>query len=297
MLSGFWYSLKKGAVQMFRNKGMSLASLFSITAMLLILALFFFITVNVNFLSDQLADEFNTIEIFLLDETGVTEARSIADSIAEMDAVSSVKYIPREQAMEEFKERFGDSAYLLDSLADNPLPNALRVELSDLSGGSLVSQVAYGFTGVEDVRFYQEEVDKIQKITKVVQEGALIVIVFLVVVSVLVVSNTIKITVLARQEEIEIMKYIGATNWFVRGPMFLEGMMIGLISSLIALGLSALMYIKLAAGLETDMLQLFNTYLVDPAFVIRNLAWIFVALGVSIGACGSIISMRRFLKV
>lgn len=297
MFSGLWYSLKKGAVQMFRNKGMSIASLFSITAMLLILALFFFITVNVNYLSDQLANEFNTIEIFLKDETSVTEAKNIADSIADMDAVSSVKYITREQAMEEFKLRFGDSAYLLDSLADNPLPNSLRVELSDLGGGALVSQVAYGFTGVEDVRFYQDEVDKIQKVTKVVQEGALVVIVFLVVVSVLVVSNTIKITVLARQEEIEIMKYIGATNWFVRGPMFLEGMLIGLISSLIALGISAFMYIKLAAGMEADMLQIFNTYLVEPAFVIRNLAWIFVALGVSIGACGSIVSMRRFLKV
>ena len=113
----------------------------------------------------------------------------------------------------------------------------------------------------------------------------------------MVVSNTVKLTVLARQEEIEIMKYIGATNWFVRGPMFVEGMLIGLISALIALTIASVLYIKLEAGLQVDMMTLFATTLVDSKFVIINFAWIFVALGVSIGACGSIISMRKFLKV
>lgn len=296
MFSGLWYSLKKGAVQIFRNRGMSVASIFSITAMLLILALFFFITVNVNYLAETVKDEFNTIEVFLLDTTSVSDARTIAESLSSMDEVSTVKYITKDQALEEFKVQWGENAYLLDGLSENPLPNSLRVELADIAGGALVSQVAYGFTGVEDVRFYQDEVEKILNITGVIQKCALVIIIFMVVVSVMVVSNTIKLTVLARKEEIEIMKYIGATDWFVRGPMFMEGMIIGLISALIAIGISAVLYTNLANGLSADAMQLFSTQLVEPSFVIKHLVWIFAALGISIGACGSIISMRRFLK-
>ena len=297
MFSGLWYSLKKAVVQIFRNKGMSLASLFSITAMLLILALFFSFSVNVNYLTEEVKDEFNTIVLFLHDDTKTDEAYKIASSIESMNQVASVKYISKETAMEEFKKSWGDNAYLLDSLPENPLPNSLRIELEDIEGGSLVAQVAYGFSGVEDVRFYQEEVDKVLKVSSVIQKSALVVIVFLVIVSVMVVSNTVKLTVLARQEEIEIMKYIGATNWFVRGPMFVEGMLIGFISACIALGIASFLYIKLEAGLQVDMMTLFATSLVRSDFVIKNLAWIFCALGISIGACGSIISMRRFLKV
>lgn len=297
MISGLWYSLKKGVVQIFRNKGMSAASIISITAMLLILALFFFLTVNVNYLAEEVQDEFNTIEVFLLDETSVSDAKHIAESLASMNQVESVTYITKTQALDEFKVSWGDNAYLLDGLSENPLPNSLRVVLSDISGGSLVSQVAYGFTGVEDVRFYQEEVEKILYITDIIKKSALVIILFLVVISIFVVSNTIKLTVLARKEEIEIMKYIGAGNWFVRGPMFLEGMIIGLISAAIATGISGALYSKFVKSFSEDVIMLFSASLVEPQFIISHLIWIFLSLGISIGACGSIVSMRKFLKV
>jgi len=297
VISGLWYSLKKGVVQIFRNKGMSAASIISITAMLLILALFFFLTVNVNYLAEEVQDEFNTIEVFLLDETSVSDAKHIAESLASMNQVESVTYITKTQALDEFKVSWGDNAYLLDGLSENPLPNSLRVVLSDISGGSLVSQVAYGFTGVEDVRFYQEEVEKILYITDIIKKSALVIILFLVVISIFVVSNTIKLTVLARKEEIEIMKYIGAGNWFVRGPMFLEGMIIGLISAAIATGISGALYSKFVKSFSEDVIMLFSASLVEPQFIISHLIWIFLSLGISIGACGSIVSMRKFLKV
>jgi len=297
MFNGLWYSIKKGIVQIFRNKGMSLASLLSITAMLLILALFFTLTVNVNYLTEQVKDEFDTIEVYLFDDTTIADAQSIASNLASLKEVAKVSYISKDEAMDDFKTQWGDNAYLLDGLSDNPLPNSLRIELSDISGGSVVAQVANGFSGVEDVRFYQDEVDKVLAISGAMQKGALIIIVFLVFVSIMVVSNTVKLTVMARQEEIEIMKYIGATNWFVRGPLFLEGMLIGFISTCIALGISSLLYIKLEEALSAEMLTLLSASMVEPMFVIENLAWIFVSLGISIGACGSIVSMRRFLKV
>jgi len=297
MFSGIWYAIKKGTVQAFRNFGMTLASFFSITAMLLILALFFCLTVNVSYLTEQVKDEFDTVEIFLKDDTTTAQAKSIAEDIAAIRQVSKVSFISKEQALAEFKESWGNNGYLLDSLARNPLPNSLRVELSDIAGGSVVTQIALGLDGVEDVRFYRDEVNKILTISEGIQKGALIAIAFLVLISIVVVSNTIKITVLAREEEIEIMKYIGATNWFVRGPMFWEGIFIGLFSAGLALGLSAFAYIKIEQLLSTELVTLFSSAMVEPSFIIINLAWIFAALGVGIGACGSIISMRRFLKV
>lgn len=294
---GLLHSLKEAFTQIFRNRVMSFVSILSISAMLVILGVFFFITVNVNSLTESIKSEFENIEIYLEEYTTEEDAQKIAESLATLNEVSHVEYISKAQAMEEFKERWGDNAYLLDTLSENPLPNALRVTLSDISGGSLVAEVAGTMIGVEDIRYFQTEVNKVLNISEGVQQMTLIMILFLIIVSIVVVSSTVKLTVMSREEEINIMKYVGATNWFVQGPLLIEGVLMGIISAVIALGASTYAYLKLSELFGEDMLMLFSNTLVEPEFMITNLAWIFAALGVSIGAVGSIISMRRFLKV
>ena len=132
MIKGVTYSLKQALKQIFRNKGMSIASIFSITAMMLILALFLFLTVNLNYLTENVKDQFGTIEVFLLDETDREQADAMIADVYKMNGVRSADFISREEAMEEFKVRWGNNAYLLDSLSDNPLPNSIRIELIDL---------------------------------------------------------------------------------------------------------------------------------------------------------------------
>ena len=296
MFKGLGYSLKQAVQQIFRNKGMAIASLFAITAMLLILGLFFFLTVNVNFLTEEIKEQFDTIEVFLQDDQTEAQADVIRTSLSKLPGVESVEYIDKARAMEEFKVRWGDNAYLLDGLSTNPLPNSLRVTLTDLTEGDVVAEVSRNMTGVEDVRYYQTEVNKILKVSEGIQKGALVVIAFLIIVSVVVVSNTVKLTVMARQEEIRIMKYVGATNWFIRGPLILEGMFIGLIASLIALGCTWAIYARLMNAFGQQAMILLSSSLVETQFMMINLTWIYVALGISIGAFGSIISMRRFLQ-
>ena len=296
MFKGLGYSLKQALQQIFRNKGMAIASLFAITAMLLILGLFFFLTVNVNFITEEIKDQFDTIEVFLQDDQTEAQADFIRTSLSKLPGVESVEYIDKARAMEEFKVRWGDNAYLLDGLSTNPLPNSLRVTLTDLNEGDVVAEVSRNMTGVEDVRYYQTEVNKILKVSEGIQKGALVVIAFLIIVSVVVVSNTVKLTVMARQEEIRIMKYVGATNWFIRGPLILEGMFIGLIASLIALGCTWAIYARLMNAFGQQAMILLSSSLVETQFMMINLTWIYVALGISIGAFGSIISMRRFLQ-
>lgn len=296
MIRSLAYSFKQAFIQFFRNIGMTLASLLSITAMLFILGLFFFLSVNVSYLTESIKSQFDTIEVYLLDDTTSDQARVMIDSLTAMDEVAGVELITKDMAMEEFKERWGENAYLLDGLSENPLPNSLRVTLTDLEGGDMTAAICRSFTGVEDVRYYKSEIDRIISISDAVQKGALVIIAFLIVISIVVVSNTIKLTVMSRQREIAIMKYVGATNWFIRGPMLTEGLLIGIVSAACALGLSSLLYIRINESMGNDIAVMFSTELVEPHFLIVNLAAIFLALGISIGAVGSIISMRRFLK-
>lgn len=296
MIRGLKYTLSQAFVQVFRNKGMSIASIFSITAMLLILGLFFFLTVNINLATENAKQQFNTIEVYLLDETTVEDADIITQSLLSMDEIAGVTYVSKEEAMENFKERWGDKAYLLEGLSENPLPNSLSVQLVSLEDGGLIYEACRNLIGVEDVRYYQEEVGKILAITDFIQKGALIIIAFLIIVSVVVVSNTVKLTVMSRQREIMIMKYVGATNWFIRGPLLAEGMMIGCISAGISLILIWLIYSRMVGLFSTQALLLFSTSFVEVGFMMKNLIWIFLALGMSIGAFGSILSMRRFLS-
>ncbi len=296
MIKGIFYSIKQAFKQLFRNKGMSLASIFSITAMMMILSIFLFLSVNINYLTENVKDYFGTVELFLKDETTEEQAADMMKDIRVMSGVADVIYVPKEQALEEFKIRWGERAYLLDNLESNPLPNSIRITLSDIESGEMIAGFGSSLDGVELVRFYRDEIEKVIRISNVIQRGALVVIAFLVVVSVVVVSNTIKLTVMARQDEISIMRYIGATNWFIRGPMFFEGILIGSISAGLSVALSSLLYIKLCDALGDKAFMLFYTQLVEPRFLIINIIWIFLALGISIGTCGSMISMRRYLK-
>lgn len=296
MISFTAYSLKQAFRQIWRNKVMSIASMFSITAMLLILGLFFMLTVNVNMATEGIKDQFDTVEVYLLDETSSSQALKMEKNILAMEEVESVEFISKDDAMKSFKTRFGENSYLLDGLAENPLPNSLRVSLTDLEKGEMVAEVCRNMNGVEDVRYYASEVNKILKITSALQKAALVIVAFLIIVSVVVVSNTIKITVEARKNEIAIMKYIGATSWFIRGPMLWEGVIIGVVSAVIAFAVSSMAYSRLVEAFGDQVLMLVSTSFVDALYMTSTLAWIFAALGISIGAVGSIISMRRYLK-
>jgi len=296
MIKSLKYSLVESIKQIGRNKGMSLASLFSITAMLLILGVVLSLTVNINFLTENVKSQFNSIEVFLNDTTSMDQADKLKRDLMERPEVFDVTYVTKEDAMKDFKIRWGENSYLLDGLSENPLPNSLRIELTDLKYGSAIKSICEASEFVEDVRFYAEEVNKVITITDLVQKGAFVIIAFLIVVSVVVVSNTVKLTVMARQQEIVIMKYVGATNWFVRGPLLCEGVLIGFLSSIVSLVISSAVYLKVSASFGTQVLTLFSSGLVDSSFIISNFIWIFVALGISIGAFGSILSMRRFIQ-
>lgn len=295
MVHSFFYNIKQGAIQIFRNKGMSLASIFSILAMLLILGMFFVITMNINLFTEVVKQDYDQVEVYLLDDTDEQAAQELMAKIKAHDGVTDVEYRSKDDALEILKERWGESAYLLDSLGSNPLPASILISVESLDNAGEVAAFAGTLDGIEDVQYYQETVEKLTKITNFLQIGALIIMAFLIVVSVVVVSNTIKLTVFAREKEIRIMKYVGATNWFIRGPFLAEGIIIGMFAALVSTGLITLIYKRLIAAIGPQVLAVVSMPLIGPQYMTENMLIIFLALGISIGACGSIISMRKFL--
>ena len=281
-MNSFAYTVKQGFTQIFRNRGMSVASIFSILAMLFILGIFFAILVNLNLFTEVVKQDYDQVEIFIEDS-------------ASQEQIDSVAFRTKEEALTIMKERWGESGYLLDSLGENPLPASILIKVSSIEDATKVSEFAGGLEGVEDVQYYQETVEKLTSVTNGLQIGALAVMAFLIVVCVVVVSNTIKLTVFARAREIRIMKYVGATNWFIRGPFMAEGIIIGIIAALVASGLMTLLYSKVVSTIGSQVIAIVSSPLISVSYLAGNMLIIFLALGISIGAWGSIVSMRKFL--
>ena len=292
----FFYTLKQAFVQFGRNLNLGIVSIFAITAMLLILSIFFITVVNVNMATETIKGDYDSIQIYLADETTSDDAAMVIADLKAQDGVEDAYYESKEDAMKKFKKRWGENGYLLDNLQNNPLPNSIIIKIGDLEKADAIAEKAATYGGVEDIKYYKDTVDKLLKVTNFIKMSAMIVMAFLIIVSIIVVSNTIKLTVFNRAEEISIMKYVGATNWFIRGPFLVEGIIIGLISAAIALGCASLIYHQIVEVFGDQINAMLSMRLVSEEYLVHNLAWIFLALGVSIGAIGSIISMRRFLR-
>lgn len=274
---------------------MGFTSLLAVTAMMLILGLFFVVSVNINLFSQVVQKDFDYVEFYLEDSVSKEGGQDIVKQVEKLKGVKEAQYRTKSDALKIMKERWGKNGYLLDTLENNPLPNSILINVENNQVAEKITEQGKSIKGVEDVKYYKETVEKLTKATNFIQVSAMIIMVFLVVVSIIVVSNTIKLTVLARSREISIMKYVGATNWFVRGPFVVEGAMIGIVSSLIAAGLTWLIYGKIEDIIGQEIMVILSSPLVPASYMIWNLLVIFMAMGISVGVCGSIISMRKFL--
>lgn len=289
------YALKQAFAQIHRNRNMSIASIFAITAMMIILGIFLVLILNVNLFANNVEEQFDTIEVYLEDDVTDAEGAEITEKIADIPNVATAVYLSKEDAMDEMKERWGENAYLLDGLVDNPFPPTVEITSTDLQYERDIVAALDGMEGIDEVKYYQEVIDRLMKITRYLEYAAVILIGVLILVSIIVVSNTIKLTVHAREDEIHIMKYVGATNWFVRAPFLIEGIVLGFISSVIGAAIVGVCYYKIVEVFSDKVLILFSSGLVPFEFIMENAGIIFVALGVCIGSLGSILSMRRFL--
>ena len=269
-MSRVGYNLKQSFSQMNRNKGMYFTSTMAITAMMLILGLFFVAFVNINLFTASIEKDYNVIQIYLAEGSKQETIQAVG---AELEAMDGVDHI----------------------IPENPLPDSYSVYVTDKDAANSVAAAAAKVDGVDDVVYYRDTIEKLAQVSRFVELGSVITMGFLIIVSIIIVANTIKLTVFNREKEISIMKYLGATDWFVRAPFIWGGIFVGLFSAVIATGLTHVIYQKVVNMVGTDVTRILSVNLVPTEYLTTNLLIIFLCLGVSIGTCGSIISIRRFL--
>lgn len=289
--------IKQGFQGMWRNKGMGVASVTSIGAVLVILGIVLIMILSLNNLVIDIKDKFDEIQIFLKDDISESEIENIEDELNGIDGIKSVVFKSKGQALQEMKEDWGDEGYLLEGLESNPLPDTFIVQLENIEDTGMVTKSIEKLDGIDKIQYNQDIIEKLILIANYVRTGGLIIVAILLLVSVFIISNTIKLTVTARKREINIMKYVGATNGYIRGPFIIEGVLFGLVGALISILLVNYGYEYFFNAVSDRLYVLFTIYLVPPAALIKDISIIFISIGAGIGALGSLISLRKFLNV
>ncbi|NLB32371.1 MAG: ABC transporter permease [Tissierellia bacterium] len=294
------YIFRQAFKSMWRNRMMGFASIGSVTAVLVILGFVLIIVLNVNNMSLVAKETFDQIAVYINEDVADEQIEELGKSFMQIDGVMGVAYQTKDYALERVMEDWGDDAFLLQDLRNNPFPNTYIVQLSDVSKADDVTAQLGTFEGVDKVRYYQDAVNSLIKISDFVKRLGAAIILILLLISVFIISNTIKITVLNRQREIELMQYIGATNGYVRGPFMIEGIMLGLLGSIVAISIIMLGYnysINYLAGRYIALLSGMSGYLVGIEMVINDIIIIFLTIGIGIGILGSLISLKKFLSI
>lgn len=291
------YFVKQSASSIWRNKVMSLASIGSVMAALLVIGIFIVLVLNVNYLATELESQVE-VKVHLIDGLSENIINDINKDIKGLTGVKDSVFVSKDKALKEFSEELGENSYLLEGLeGDNPLSDSFVVTLEDPRLAPKVTLAINAMSNIEKVVYGKEELEKLLDITYFLRIGSLVIVGILFLISIFIISNTIKLTVFARRREIGIMKYIGATDWFVRGPFFFEGILLGLIGSTISILLLGTGYYFLSNYIQQQMFGLLVISLMPFNEVIYSLVLALLIIGVIIGSIGSVVSVKKFLRV
>lgn len=288
-----YYICRDAGASLVRNGWMTLASMAVVAVSLIILGSSVLLVLNADYLAERLESEVE-ISVFLQEDLTAKETNEVGRKIRNTPGIAEIEYVPSDKALEEMKESFGDRGDVLDNLPKNPLPDAYRIKAEDANQVPVMAQSFEKFQGVEMVRYGQGLVEKLLAITHWVRAASLGLMVILGLSALFLIATTIRMSVFARRREIGIMKLLGATNWYVRMPFLIEGVVIGFVGAALAVTAVNLGYVTLLKQLHASVP--FIT-LVSSGEVLFTLLAVLMGLGIIIGALGSLVSIHRFLKV
>lgn len=290
-LSGLGYLLKEGIKSIWLNRMMSLASIGVLVSCLLLTGSAELITLNVASVVEDIGGE-NVTRVFLQQEVTDLEGVYIQDEISKIDNVADTKFVSKNEAIMEYQDTLREDIFEQLMGEGNPLPNSVDVTLTDLSLYDETMAKITAIEGVDEVRDTREIAEKLTSLSTLVSSVSLWIVLALSLISIFIISNTIRMTMYSRRFEISIMKSVGATDTFVRVPFVFEGMIIGLISGVIGSLLLTFVYDAVMQGMQ-NILQ-FNFIPYDK---LAPFVWIaFIVAGMVIGMLGSILSIGRYLR-
>lgn len=294
-MRSFSYYCKEGFRNVFKHGFMSFAAIVIMLACLLVTGTVMLLAHNIN-LSIVTLQKSNEVIAFIDESLTMREAKALGTEFNQIDNIASIKFESRDQALEDYRIELGDDAYILDSYdsSNNPLRNSFRFTLKDPTVAEQTIQEINAVSGVARVNADETTIAALVRVQKVFNIVALAMVIALALISIFIISNTVKLAMFARREEISIQKMVGATNWFIRWPFVIEGMIIGLVAGGLAFFAQW--------GVYAEMTNIASG--VIPYFKIvpfEGLRWfvlaVFMGAGLLFGIGGSVTSIRRFMNV
>ena len=294
----FGYLIGEGFSNVFKNKKSTGASLMIMCATMIIFGIFLILGENINHFVSEV-ESAQGIQVFINNDTTQEQIDTLGEQIRGLDGVSTVEFVSKEQALEQMKERFGEQQDLLDGYEENNIfPASYIVTMTDLNKSGDIQNQILTFENVKKITSRDETVATLIDLANGIKIVTGVILALLIIISVFIIANTIKLTVHARRKEISIMKYVGATNGFIRWPFIVEGMIIGVIASIISIAIVGLAYNFISQNLlSSEFMQVINMSLVSFNDMFSSIIFVYMLLGIGIGAVGSVISMRKYLKV
>lgn len=298
--SGLQYLIKEGFHNIKANRQMSLASIGVLVACMLLIGASVLFTLNINAIMGYIESQ-NEMVIFVEDNAGPATVEQLGEALKKNSNIISCRFVSQEEGLHSMMGQMSDSSYLLDGLLDdNPLPASYVVKLSDLSVLAETVEEVQGMTGVQSISAPTDVAATLTDISTGVSVAGTFIVAILGMVSIIIISNTIKVTIFNRRREINIMKYVGATDTFIRLPFMIEGMMIGLISALLSFGVLWVGYeyiMEWIGGTSSSWLQLAYVNLVTFTDIAPVMLGGFATAGIGFGMLGSMFFVGRYLKV
>ena len=293
------YFIKEGFSGLKKNLLMTVASIVAVAACISIMSFSYCVVSNLQYMLEQMEDSIG-ISVFLQGEMSSEEIETMKTEIQQIEHVTNVTYVSPADSLESLKEQWGADEDIFIGLDDtnNPLSHSFQIELDEIESQNPVLKDLESIEGIENVQYGQSLSEVLISISKVFQVSGILVMLILGVISVMIIINTIRISVVNRRVEINIMKYVGATDWFIRWPFILEGVMIGLVGAIVPALLGLPIYGK--------AISVFYNYVpfVENFIHFRQTGDVFAFLipaallfGVLLGVIGSVTSIRKHLQV
>ena len=285
------YLIGEGFSNVFKNRKQAVISISMMCITMLIFGIFFVIAENLNHFVDEVEGE-QGIQVYMKKDVTDEQIQALKQQLLAIDGINTVEFVSQADALQEVKDKFGDKASLLEGRDESIFPVSYIITLTDLSKSSEIQEQISKLDNVGEIRSSNETISTLVRIAKGIRVATYVISICLIVFAIFIITNTIKLTVHARRREISIMKYVGATNSFIRWPFAVEGMIIGLISGVISIALLYGVYsLALNNSSFVSFISKMGLTLLHFSDMFTLIIFVYLVLGIVVGVLGSTISM------
>ena len=293
------YLISEGFRNVMKNKKSSMTSLITMICAMFLFGAFFAMGQNIDEILRQVQEE-QGMQVFIKDEATDEDIKNLKNQISALDGINTIVFKSKQEALDSMKESYKDNPEVFEGYEgeNNIFPSSYIVTLTDLSKSQSIQDQISKMDFVSEITSSNVTIDTLMRIARGINYAILVIFVLLLLIAVTIITNTIKLTVHARRKEISIMKYVGATNGFIRWPFMVEGMIIGIVSASITIVILSLIYNYLLGKIQgSEAFSRLGVSLLQFSDMAQTITIVFLILGMGIGIIGSRISMKKYLEV